>query len=248
VILSDTETGEVQFEFKGHEQEINALAFAENGAYILTGCEDGTSKLINIQGNIRKHASQVMTMGFSQAKLNLMAMGLKNGDVFIYQNEGKLQTKLQHPKGILSLQFAPKAHQILTAGNDKTARLWDTKNGQLIRTFKGHQGRIYAVNYNVEGTKILTASDDHTLKIWDTKNGQLLHTFDEKNDRVRTAQFFPKQNQLVSGSWQGNLKIRTLEGQEVFNQAIHTGKINAIAVSPDGTKIILMRKDKNYGV
>ncbi len=241
VILSDAQTGEIQFEFKGHGQEINTLTFSENGKYILTGCEDGTSKLIHIQGITMNNFSfeyPIVGVDFASQKSNLMAIGLKNGEIFTLQNHEKIQAHFRHPEGILSLKFAPKNDQLLTAGNDRTARLWDAKTGRLLRQFKGHKARIYAVDYSADGTKILTASDDHTLKIWNAKNGKLLQTFDEKNDRMHTAQFFPNHHQIVSGSWRGILKIRKLQGHEVFNQSVHDGKINAISVSADGTKIL----------
>ncbi|NIM15629.1 MAG: hypothetical protein GTO45_26920 [Candidatus Aminicenantes bacterium] len=45
-----------------------------------------------------------------------------------------------------------------------------------MRTFKGHEGRVWSVCFSPGGTFILSGSSDHTLKIWDIETGECIKT------------------------------------------------------------------------
>jgi len=244
LILSETNTAKVQFDFRGHERTIQTLAFAKNGNFLATGSEDGILKLIDIQGNTKEKftfSNAITTLDLIPKK-QLKVVGLKNGTIRIIQENKLQEISMQHPKGILTVKISPDEKFVLSGGNDHTARLWNLKTGQLQQVFSGHQARIYSVDFSANGSKVLTASNDHTLKIW-KKNGKLTHTIIEKNDRIRIAKFAQNGQKIVSGSWKGILKIRNLDGTELLKQAIHDGKINDLAISSDETLILTAGDD-----
>ncbi len=244
LILSETQTAKVQFDFRGHESPIQTLAFSRNGRFLATGSEDGIIKLIDNQGNIKQKftfSDPVITLDL-MPKNQLKVIGLKSGDIRIIQENKIQETTIQHPKGILTVKISPDEKFILSGGNDYTARLWNLKTGKLEQVFLGHQARIYSVDFSIDGSKILTASNDHTLKIW-KKDGKLTHTITEENDRIRIAKFIQNGQKVISGSWQGILKIRDLDGTELLKQVIHDGKINDLAISSDETLILTAGDD-----
>jgi hypothetical protein len=66
---------------------------------------------------------------------------------------------LNHEAEIQTAVFSPDGSKILTASNDKTAKLWD---------LKGHTDVVNSVVFSPDGKRILTASDDLTTIIWPT--------------------------------------------------------------------------------
>jgi WD40 repeat protein len=63
---------------------------------------------------------------------------------------------------------------MVTAGEDKVARIWDTRSGAMLKELKGHQGWIYRVAWN--DNHIISASEDGTARIWDPDSGKRIST------------------------------------------------------------------------
>ena len=53
--------------------------------------------------------------------------------------------------------FSPDGARILTASDDKTAKLWDAGSGKLIASF-AHQHAVNHAAFSPDGARILTAS------------------------------------------------------------------------------------------
>jgi WD40 repeat protein len=56
---------------------------------------------------------------------------------------------------------------VLTASDDKTARLWDATTGQPKGEPLRHQATVRSVAFSPDGRTVLTASWDHTARLWD---------------------------------------------------------------------------------
>ncbi|KAH6999495.1 WD40-repeat-containing domain protein [Ilyonectria destructans] len=70
-----------------------------------------------------------------------------------------------------SIAFSPDGSQLALGSPTPygTVKLWDSKNGALLRMFQGHTGPIYSVNFSPDGDQLVTTSTDGTLRRWDTK-------------------------------------------------------------------------------
>ena len=44
--------------------------------------------------------------------------------------------------------FSPDGKHIITASDDKTARLWDATTGQVIRVFTGHKDKLWSAAFS----------------------------------------------------------------------------------------------------
>jgi WD40 repeat protein len=54
----------------------------------------------------------------------------------------------------------------VSGSSDKTLKLWNIDNGQLIRTFEGHSDTIKTVKISNNNLYILSGSNDNTCKLW----------------------------------------------------------------------------------
>lgn len=70
-----------------------------------------------------------------------------------------------HQNSVYRANFSPDGQRIVTASEDKTARIWDL-SGKQITELQGHQDIIYNANFSPDGQRIVTASRDSTARIW----------------------------------------------------------------------------------
>jgi WD40 repeat protein len=72
---------------------------------------------------------------------------------------------LQHHGRVRSAQFSPDGKQIVTASEDKTAKVWDAETGKLLASIE-HRELVRSAEFSPDGEQIATASSDKTAKVW----------------------------------------------------------------------------------
>ena len=77
-----------------------------------------------------------------------------------------------HTGPVNALDFSPDG-RILTAGSDRTVRIWDTDGRQLV-VMRGHEDELTTAVFTADGTKVLSASKDGSLRLLDARSGAAL--------------------------------------------------------------------------
>ena len=73
---------------------------------------------------------------------------------------------------MLSAAFSPDGQRIVTASQDKTARVWDATTGKPIgEPLKVHDNFLFSAAFSPDGQRIVTVSDE-TSRIWDATTGE----------------------------------------------------------------------------
>jgi guanine nucleotide-binding protein subunit beta-2-like 1 protein len=128
----------------------------------------------------------------------------------------------------------------LSGSWDGTLRLWDITTGSTTRRFVGHTKDVLSVAFSVDNRQIVSGSRDKTIKLWNTL-GECKFTIGDPEGHkewVSCVRFSPvTQNPIiVSGGWDKVVKVWSLTNCKLKNNLIgHTGYINTVTVSPDGS-------------
>ncbi|KAJ1689647.1 hypothetical protein LUZ63_013802 [Rhynchospora breviuscula] len=128
----------------------------------------------------------------------------------------------------------------LSCSWDGELRLWDLSTGATTRRFVGHGKDVLSVAFSFDNRQIVSASRDRTIKLWNTL-GECKYTIqdaDGHTEWVSCVRFSPSAVApvIVSGSWDRTVKVWNLANCKLrFTLTGHTGYVNAVAVSPDGS-------------
>lgn len=137
----------------------------------------------------------------------------------------------------------------LSGSWDKTLRLWDLSCGVTTRQFVGHTKDVLSVAFSADNRQIVSASRDNTIKLWNTL-GQCKYTIHDEchSEWVSCVRFSPNtQNPIiVSCGWDKLVKVWNLTNCKLKTNHIgHTGYLNTITISPDGSLAASGGKDGN---
>lgn len=82
-----------------------------------------------------------------------------------------LSLSLNHPGTITSLSF-PSRTYLLSTGADGRICLYRTRDWALLRTLKGHVGRVNCAAAHPSGRLALSVGRDGTIRMWDLMRGR----------------------------------------------------------------------------
>ncbi len=132
----------------------------------------------------------------------------------------------------------PSGDCLLTASADGTARIWSTRTGKCLRTFK-HDAWVRRAVFNHRGDLLVTAADDGVGQIRKVDSGQTVGAPLPHPGQVRFAWFSADDEFLVAASSDELVRVwSTRDGS--LHTAIAVGDVGStvscLAVSPQGSR------------
>ncbi|HEV3122364.1 MAG TPA: protein kinase, partial [Isosphaeraceae bacterium] len=145
---------------------------------------------------------------------------------------------LEHPDRILVAAFSPDRRLIVTAGADKTARIWDAETGQPRGVPLSHPRAITTAAFSPDGATLLTVAGREARFFsavtgapllsapFDLAGTLLAHAFSAEGRALRTV--VSRAGRAWFASWR-------VETGESLGEPVEVGRSDAlVAFSPDG--------------
>ena len=166
------------------------------------------------------------------------------------ESQALIRTLADHTGSVYTTDYSPDGTRILSASHDGTLKIWDAATGAEVATLGGHADWVDAAAWSPDGTRIVSVSSQ-ALRIRDTATGAELSTLSSDSMWLAKAVAWSPDGtrivagsacQAVYGSVSDDLAPVTIwdaaGGAELLALRGHTSNVQAVAWSPDGTRIV----------
>jgi WD40 repeat protein len=120
-------------------------------------------------------------------------------------------------------------HEILTAGADGTARLWDAATGRPRQSFRGDSHFLADAALAPGGSVIVAGGSDGFLRFWDTSNGRLLWMLQAHRSYVIGVHY--QGDDLVTRGFAGDVARWALPQSDRIIEACHASTCASAALA-----------------
>lgn len=169
---------------------------------------------------------------------------LKLKNILFESSETILMTIKEHGDSINTCTFSPDNNSILSAGADRTLKLWDLDTGKELKTFKYHDDEVTCCAFSPDGTYIVSGSLDETLRIWNADTCEETARLEGHQDSVNSCAFSPDGTIIVSGSDDGSVIFwDVITKKELEKIDISHRPVTCCAFSPDGELVAAACED-----
>ncbi len=189
LLLTNIDTGEEISKYDGHRQGstlLTSVTFSLNGRMIASGVDGGVIKIWRAADGeedvtIHTGAQQILALTFTpdggapisseshvDGKSHGQRFKLNLWDTKTGMKVRELESVTDH--SIRAIEFHPK-QPVLATGSSIGIKIWDG-TGKVVKTLKGHSGRIQSIRFNEDGSKLVSGSADRTIKVWDLSSNE----------------------------------------------------------------------------
>jgi WD40 repeat protein len=221
---------------------LSRSAFLRQPAFLLSGAGITTALAIGVY-----YLSQPLALSSLQASQPIAQESLTSPAVQIEAPmiqsavSSANSTLTGHLDTVWAVAVAPDGKTLISAGFDRTIKLWNLQTGKLLQTLTGHSDAVRALATSPDGKIMASGSGDKTIKIWNLQTGELLRTLPADpstntghSGPVWSVAISPDSKTLASGSYDGTIKIWDLNtGNLIRTLPDHYDSVWSVAIGPD---------------
>jgi predicted dehydrogenase/sugar lactone lactonase YvrE len=224
--LIDPAAWSVKRDVGSHTGYVTGVAFSPDGKRVVSACEDGQGRIWNVADGKAVHVLR--------------------GDPSI---------------PMLAIAFSPDGKRLATAAGDETrvtlpgeVKVWDAATGKELRSFHNHHQAATGVAFSPDGKWLASTGFDKRVILYDLARGKATSFFDGHTRPTNAVLFGLDGKTLASaagGRQQGDNEVKIWEretGKELTTFGVHGEKVDALALSADGSLLASGGYDKKVFV
>ena len=226
--------------YRGHNNSVNAIAYAPDGRSFISASDDCTVKEWQV-GNpnpihsYQNHDDCVYSVAFVTD--NVFLSGSHDGTVkewnislnkciCIYRDAGHWVT---------ALACSPDGKTFLSGSIDGSITEWQIGNPVPIRVYQRHSEWVRCIVFDETGKSFLSGANDGTVKEWQMGITKAIRTYEGHCGWVRSVAYVPGKESFISCSTDGTVREWRIGTTYPFRTyCVQNVWVNFVACAPDG--------------
>jgi len=201
---------------------------------------------MSLRGELKGHNGWVTAIATTMEAPDMLLTASRDKSIIVWnltretEKYGVTKKRLTgHSHYVQDVAISSDGQFALSGSWDSTLRLWDLNTGATTRRFVGHSKDVLSVAFSADNRQIVSGSRDRSINLWNTL-GQLKYSITEDGHKewVSCVRFSPNLQTplIVSAGWDKMVKVWNLNQCKLRTNMIgHTGYVNTVTVSPDGS-------------
>ncbi|KAI0310276.1 WD40-repeat-containing domain protein [Amylostereum chailletii] len=212
----DTDTGsQLGTPFQAHTDWIRDIAVSPDGTQLVSGCDDGTVRLINLNNTtptssmapLRGHSDYVRSVTWTPNG-DFIVSGSDDCTVRVWDRSTGLAVgdpMTGHRDYILAVAVDKSGKLIASGGYDENIRLWDLDTHAQLHSFSGCTGAdiVFALAFSNDGERLFSGSYGSRIVIWETSSGKPIYGHSSATYSLRLV----SESRILSGNHDGSIKL-----------------------------------------
>ncbi|MBV9713414.1 MAG: hypothetical protein JO011_21125 [Ktedonobacteraceae bacterium] len=224
-------TAQATFTFTNHKQVVRSVSWSPVGNLLASGADDAHVFIWSPNGAVQHdipHPGSVQTLAWAPDGQRLVT-GAQNQVAFYSVQNAMMLAAHHHAGAVTDVAWATHNQmQVVSAGQDNRAIVWNTNNYQRQTTFRRHTTPVLGVSWSADGQVVASGTQQGIIRVWQGNNAQEIHGGYFIKVPVRALAFAPIGGQLAAGGDDGTVHIwngLTCQQQEnatIANQCVDT--------------------------
>lgn len=214
--IANAKTGAIVSTIAEHAGNVNSVAFSSDSQRLVTASSDLSVRVWDISGKkvaeirgpgVRANAAQFSENG----QLLLTAWADKIVRVFDLPTRSEVLRLRGHTGAVNSLALGPGGSAILTASDDRTARVWTLSGDRFITNSEP----ILDFDRSRDGALILVGCKGGYAFLIDAKSGEKIATLGNGSSHVMNVALAPDGKYAALGTFDGSISIWNIKSSSL---------------------------------
>eukprot|EP00698_Gefionella_okellyi_P020141 TRINITY_DN6290_c0_g1_i1.p1 TRINITY_DN6290_c0_g1~~TRINITY_DN6290_c0_g1_i1.p1 ORF type:complete len:557 (-),score=87.51 TRINITY_DN6290_c0_g1_i1:6-1676(-) len=222
-------------QFEGSDsQEVNALAFNDEGTKLATGGNDSIVRVFDVnlgrsEMSLRGSSESIWNLQFSpDGRMLLAACGDKAARLWSLPTQRIVHQLTGHTGKVFSAVFTPNGRNVITGSADRSLKIWDVNSGHITKSIMVTSA-CQCVTPSVDGSLIFSGHVNGKVEIWTAAKGDLAADMQLHSREVTSIHTSSDGNYLLTNSRDNSLKLidtRTYEVVHTLTAEAHRNGVN----------------------
>jgi len=218
---------EPTMKLSGHKGSVYCLSYDPQGEMLCSGSFDSTCLLWKAGGNCENlnvlsgHKNAILDVCFTNDSEKIITASADYNLGIYDSNTGERIKRFMGHEGIVNAVDVCRegsASLAVSASDDCTARLWDTRVRGDVGRFEDEY-QITAVAYANDGKVVYTGGIDNTITAWDVRQMRKSMGMKGHTDTITCLSLNPKGTHILSNSMDGTLRTWDIRPYVMDNES-----------------------------